>query len=124
MVRRLKTKLKSARGLLVSSPGVGPSPMATLIVTGSFSRAAPFSSCVNPRIPIALSFSCLVGLSLARHDSWLLQVTQNNASWSSRVAEVDRREFLLRGDSTGDLGAAHWSTCVDLGSICGITATV
>jgi hypothetical protein len=26
--------------------------MATFIVTGSFSRAVPFSSWVNPRIPI------------------------------------------------------------------------
>src|SRR5713226_2998584 len=46
--------------------------MATLIATGSFSRAEPFSSCVNPRIPIAPSFSCMVGLRLCQFDLRLL----------------------------------------------------
>src|SRR5260370_33427352 len=109
MVLRLKTKWNSARGLPFSSSGAGPSPIATLIVTGSFSRAEPFSSCVNPRMPIVPSFSCLVGLSLAWYESRLLQVTQNNVSCSPGIVEVDGGEFLRPGDSIGDFIADHWS---------------
>src|SRR5260370_33439422 len=98
--------------------------MATLIVIGSFSRAEPFSSCVSPRMPIAPSFSYLVGLSLARHEARLLLVTQNNVSCSPGIAEVDGGEFLRPGDSIGDFGADHWSTWVEPGSVNGIAATV
>jgi hypothetical protein len=39
-----------------SLSGSNPSPIATLIVIGSFSRAESFTSCVNPRIPMVFSF--------------------------------------------------------------------
>jgi hypothetical protein len=56
---------------------------------------------------MAPSFSCLVGLPLARHEPRLLEVTQNNVSCSPGIDEVDGWEFLRPGDCGGEFSTDH-----------------
>src|SRR6266478_5302258 len=116
-VLRLNTKWSRRRGWPFGLPGSGPSPMATLIVTGSFSRAEPFSSCVNPRIPIALSFSYVVGTCLCQCDLPL------SALWgiASHSEQCELFVWRRRGRSPGTSPATWFHCLAECRALCNLS---